>query len=172
MRFLLAISISILLYSCGSAVVTDFDSTTDFTPYNTYNYYPEIQSGLNQLDDRRIMKAVDSVMSSKGWQKSESPQVYVNFFASEFITESSSSIGFGVGSGGGNVGVGVSGGIPVGGNEVNQRFTLDLIDVEKDNLLWQGELDNRFKERATPEQRQAYYFGVITKILKKYPPKK
>lgn len=171
MRYLILTICTLFLVSCGSAVVTDFDSSLDFTSYNTYNFYPDIQSGLNQLDDRRIIKAIDSLMSAKGWTKSETPQVFVNFFANEFLTESSSSIGFGVGSGGGNVGVGVSGGVPVGGTEVNQRFTIDLIDVEKDNLLWQGELDSRFKERATPQQRQAYYFRVISKILKKYPPK-
>ena len=77
-----------------------------------------------------------------------------------------------MGSGGGNVGVGVSGGIPIGGKVVDQQLTVDFIDVVKDELVWQAVAEGEMKDRATPEQKEAYYFSVIQKILKKFPPEK
>ena len=74
--------------------------------------------------------------------------------------------------GSGNVGLGVSGGIPIGGNTVNQRLTIDIIDASGDlSLAWQVIIDGEVKENATPEQKEAYYFVQIDKALKKFPPK-
>lgn len=164
--------LSIFLVSCGATVTVDYDKQVDFSKYTAYNYYPTIESGLNELDDRRIIKAADSLLRARGFVKSESPQFYINFYARESLSNSRNTIGIGVGSGGGNVGVGVSGGIPIGGKTINQRLTIDFIDVQKDDLIWQAIADGDMKERANPQQKEAYYFSVIQKILSKYPPKK
>ena len=94
-----------------------------------------IDSGLNDLDDKRIQQATDSLLQERGFIKSETPQLYVNFFARESISNSRNTLGIGIGGGGGTVGVGVSGGIPIGGRVVNQQFTMDFIDVSKDDLV-------------------------------------
>ncbi|MGB3343427.1 MAG: DUF4136 domain-containing protein [Aequorivita sp.] len=172
MRFISIFILSIFLLSCGAAVTVDYDKNTDFTRYNSYNFYPTIQSGLSELDDARIMQITDSLMQQRGFVKSESPQFHINFFARESVSDSRSSIGIGVGGGGGNVGVGVSGGIPIGGRTINQQLTMDFIDVEKNDLIWQAVIEGEMRERATPQQKEAYYFSVIQKILKKYPPKR
>jgi hypothetical protein len=70
------------------------------------------------------------------------------------------------------VGVGVSGGIPVGGNVVNQRLTIDFIDAAKDELIWQAIADGELKEKSSAARKESYYWSVLTKIMKKYPPKK
>ena len=66
-------------------------------------------------------------------------------------------IGIGVGTGGSNGSVGVSGGIPVGTDEIEQHLTFDLVDVKKDELIWQAVLEGRFKEYASPTQKRNYY---------------
>lgn len=169
MKFLLILLVPIF-FSCGSAVVVDYDSKTDFSNYTTFNFFPSIDSGLNDLESERIILALDSILPLKGLQKEEEPQLYVNFYVSERITPSRSTLGIGFGTGGGNVGVGISGGIPVGGNEIEQQLTVDLIDVRKDQLIWQGLLNGRFKEMSTPEQKKVYYEKSISKILKQFPP--
>ncbi len=161
-----------LLFSCGATVAVDYDRQVDFSKYNSYNYFPTIDSGLNQLDDGRIMKITDNLMQQRGFVKSETPQIYVNFYARESISNSRNTIDIGIGSGGGNVGVGVSGGIPIGGNVLSQQLTLDFIDVEKDDLIWQAVAEGEMKERVTPQQKEVYYISVLQKILAKYPPKK
>ncbi len=158
------------LYSCGSTVAVDYEKQTNFTQFETYNFYPTIDSGLNDLDDRRIMLTIDSVMAQKGFQKAENPQLLINFFVKELLTNSRNTLGIGIGSGGGNVGIGVSGGIPIGGKEIEQQFTLDLIDANNDALIWQGILNGRYKEKSTPLQKEKYYSAILQKILKKYPP--
>jgi hypothetical protein len=169
MKYLFILLLSILA-SCGSTVAVDFDNQTNFTEFSSYNFYPNIDSGLNDLDDKRIMIAIDSLMAQKGFRKAESPQLLVNFFVKEFLTNSRNTLGIGVGGGGGNMGIGVSGGIPIGGKEIEQQFTLDLIDTNNDALVWQGILNGRYKEKSSPLQKEKYYGGILQKILKKYPP--
>lgn len=172
MKYLVSLLLCVLLISCGTTVGIDYDEATDFSQYTSYNFYPTIDSGLSDLDDKRIMQATDSLLQQRGFVKSETPQLYVNFFASENISNSRNTIGIGVGGGGGNVGVGVSGGIPIGGRVVNQQFTMDFIDVTKDDLVWQAVAEGEYKEKASPRQKEAYYYDTVSKMLKKYPPKK
>ena len=172
MRLVLIFIVAVLIASCGASVSYDYDTKTNFTLYQTYDFYPNISSGLNDLDNIRIMKATDSILQLRGFVKSESPQFLVNFFAKEFITQSNSSIGIGLGGGGSNGSVGVSGGIPVGGNIINQKFTVDFIDNQNDKLIWQAVATDELRVKASPEQKSSYYFNMISKILKGYPPKK
>lgn len=172
MKLLSFLVLSIFLVSCGATVAVDYDKQVDFSTYNSYNYFPTIDSGLNELDDRRIIQITDSLLQERGFVKTETPQLFINFYARESVSNSRNTIGIGVGGGGGNVGVGVSGGIPIGGKKLNQQLTMDFIDVQKDDLVWQAVVDGEMKERATPRQKEEYYFSVIQKILAKYPPKK
>jgi len=171
MKYLLFFVVPFFI-SCGSTVIADYEKGTNFSEYRTYNFYPSIDSGLNELDNKRIMFALDSLMLQKSFQKTEKPQILVNFYAKEVLTSSRNTLGVGIGGGGGNVGIGVSGGIPIGGREVEQQFTLDIIDAQNDALLWQGVLETRYKEKASPEQKEAHYFSIIEKILRKFPPEK
>jgi hypothetical protein len=172
MKIIYALLLSLLLVSCGATVGVDYDKQTDFTQYKSYNYFTTIKSGLNKLDDKRIMQATDSLLQSRGFIKSENPQIRINFFAKENISNSRNTIGIGLGGGGGNIGVGVSGGIPIGGKVVNQELTIDFIDASKDDLIWQAVIDGEYKEKASPEQKEAHYYSVLQKALSKYPPKK
>lgn len=172
MKLLSILVLSIFLVSCGATVAVDYDKQVDFSKYTSYNYFPTIDSGLSELDDNRIVQITDSLLQQRGFVKSETPQLFINFYARESVSRSRNTIGIGVGGGGGNVGVGVSGGIPIGGNVVNQQLTMDFIDVEKDDLVWQAVAEGEMKERATPQQKEAYYVSVIQKILAKYPPGK
>ena len=171
MKLLPILILSILLSSCGATVAVDYDKEVDFSKYNSYNYFPTIDSGLNQLDDSRIMQITDSLLQQRGFVKSDTPQLFINFYARESVSRSRNTIGIGVGGGGGNVGVGVSGGIPIGGRVINQQLTMDFIDVEKDDLVWQAVAEGEMKKRATPQQKETYYVSVLQKILAKYPPK-
>ncbi len=170
-HFLLLVATAILI-SCGATVNYDYDTKTDFSAYKTYGFYPGIDSGLSELDNIRVMKTTDSVLQLRGFVKSENPDFLINFFAKEFITQSSTSIGFGVGGGGHNGGVGVSGGVPVGGDEINQALTVDFIDNKADNLIWQAVGSDELKVKASPSQKDAYYFKLISKIMTGFPPEK
>jgi len=172
MKYLLLLVFTAILISCGATVNYDYDTQTDFSEYKTYNFYPEIDSSLSELDNVRIVKAIDSILQLRGFTRNQDPDFLINFFAKEFITQSSTTIGFGVGGGGHNGGVGVSGGIPVGGDEIKQQLTFDFIDKKADKLIWKAEGDDVLKVKANSSQKDAYYFSLINKMLNEYPPKK
>jgi hypothetical protein len=171
MKYVFVLIISIFLSSCGATLTIDYDSEKDFSEYTSYAFYNDIDSGLDQLADKRIMAAIDRSFEDRDFLKTDYCRFYVNFYASEYLSESRNTLGIGIGGGSGNVGVGVSGGIPIGGNIVNQRLTIDIIDASADqSLAWQVIIEGDLKEKATPEQKEAYYFAEINKALKKFPP--
>lgn len=170
MRILYTLLLSILLFSCGAAVTIDYDSEVDFLKYRTFDFYPDIDSGLSKLDDARIVRITDSLMQQRGFVRSESPQLLINFYAEETISNSRSTIGVGVGQSTGNMNVGVSGNIPIGGRTINQLLTVDFVDAKRDRLIWTAEINGELKERFTFEERNGYYLFVIKKMLAKYPP--
>jgi hypothetical protein len=172
MRNIFFLLLGSLLLSCGATVGVDYDEAIDFSTYTTYDFYPSIDSGLSDLDDKRVMKVADSLLQERGFVKSETPQLYVNFFANEYLSDSANTLGIGIGGGGGNVGVGAGGGIPIGGRVINQQLTFDFIDVAKDDLVWQAVAEDEYKEKASPAKKARYYWGLLAKILKEYPPKK
>jgi len=172
MKYVSVIIISIFLSACGATFTVDYDREKDFSEYTSYEFYNDIDSGLNQLEDNRIKAAIDKSFQERGFMKTDYCRFYVNFYASEYVSESRNTLGIGVGGGGGNVGVGVSGGIPIGGNVVNQRLTIDIVDASSgQSLAWQVIIEGEVKENATPEQWEAYYFAEIDKALTKFPPK-
>lgn len=172
MKSISILVISLFLASCGAVLTVDYDTEKDFSDYNAYQFYDDIDSGLNQLDDKRIKAAIDNSFQKRGFTKTDYCRFYVNFYASEYTSASRNTLGVGVGGGGGNVGVGVSGGIPIGGNVVNQKLTIDIIDASMgQSLAWQVIVEGEIKENATPEQKEAYYFAEIDRALKKFPPK-
>ncbi len=169
MKILSAFFLVIFLISCGASVSVDYDKEINFSKYSTFDFYPNITSSLSDLDDKRIVRISDSLLQLRGFVRSEKPDFYVNFFAHESVSESRNTIGVGLGTGGRNLGVGVSGGIPIGGKSVNQRLTLDFIDVVKDDLIWQAVADGDFKEKSSPAEKEKYYTGILNKMLSKYP---
>jgi hypothetical protein len=172
MKYVSVLIMSIFLSSCGATLTVDYDNKKDFSEYTSYEFYHDIDSGLNQFADDRIKAAIDKSFQDRGFMKTDYCRFYVNFYASEYLSESQNTLGIGVGGGSGNVGVGVSGGIPIGGNVVNQRLTIDIIDASAgQSLAWQVIIQGELKENATPEQKEAYYFAEIDKALKKFPPK-
>lgn len=172
MKYILSCCVLALLYSCGSTVGVDFDTEKDFSEYKTFNFYNPLSSGLNELDEKRIVKITDSLLTAKGMFKSENPQILINFYSKEYLSNSGNTIGVGFGNVGRNTSVGISGGIPIGGKEVNQQLTIDFIDANLDALVWQAQAEGSFKEKSTPEQKVKYYTQILTKVFNKYPPKK
>lgn len=161
--------LTFVLGGCGATVVVDYDSRTDFSNYQSFDFYPDIDSGLSDLDNKRIIRIADSLLQESGFVRSDQPDFLINFYASEHLQNPRSTIGVGVGQSSRHTSIGVSGGIPVGGRVIAQQLTVDFVDRKKDQLFWKAEASGELKERATPEQKEKYYVDVVTKILKKYP---
>lgn len=173
MKRMIFLFVLLLLVSCGGTyTIYDYDEQQDFSIYKTYAFYPEMSSELSDLDQKRLLAVTEVAMQSKGFTKSEIPDIYMNFKTIINKTPSRNSIGVGVGSGSGGVSIGVGGSIPIGGPETFLELTIDFVDVKKDELVWQAIAERRFHPNASPDTRTNFFQKIIEKSLIKYPPKK
>jgi len=169
----LQIVIFLLLFSSCSPIRVnyDFEKTTDFTHYKTYNYYVDMQTGLSELDTKRLISAIETNMKVKGITVSDNPDFLINIRSSEYQEAQRSSVGVGVGGGGGNVGGGVSVGIPIGQSTLNRQVTLEFVDENKTGLFWQAVSQSNLSPNVTPEKREEKLNAIVAEVLSQYPPK-
>ncbi|TBX65345.1 DUF4136 domain-containing protein [Flavobacterium silvisoli] len=164
----------LILTSCSSVRVnSDYDKKVDFTPFKTYAF---LKSGIDKveisdLDKKRILHAIDDAMASKGFTKSESPDLLINFFTKEReqVDVNQFNAGWGYGWG--------YGWNPYfwGGRTTVNRYTegtlyIDLIDAKKKELIWQGEGEGVLTKDTNKKDEVIKEF--VTKILEQYPPQK
>lgn len=171
-RLLLSLLLgSLILSSCASVRVSyDYDKATDYGNYSTYGYYPEMDTGLSQLDTRRLIGAVDSVMRGKGYRMSEEPDFLINIHSASFHEPQRNSVGVGVGGTGRTMGGGVSIGLPLGGSSIKREIVFDLVDQQKDALFWQAVSTSAYRDNAAPSTREKTLHEVVRKVFSRYPP--
>lgn len=173
MKYLSSLLCVFFLVSCSAVRVNyDYDKETDFTNYTTYNYYSDMETGLNELDSKRLLNLLDITLQIKGLMYSEEPDLLINITSESFQTARNTSVGVGLGGSGSNVGGGVSVGIPVGKRNIERRIQFDFVDSKKDELFWQAVSTSTFKENVTPVERDQKMAELIDKVFAKYPPKK
>lgn len=175
MKSLYLFPLLLLLVSCAAINVNyDYDKETDFSAYSTYNYFGDMQTGLSEFDERRLLDAMETTLKEKGMLFSEEPDMLINIQSTVMRGQTNNTVGVGVGGGGigGGVGGGVSVGIPIGRPNETRMLTIDLVDAKKDMLLWQAVSESPFKEQDTPVVKQQKMQELIAKIFAKYPPKR
>ncbi|MCM4168482.1 hypothetical protein KCTC52924_02057 [Arenibacter antarcticus] len=172
MKFALPLLLLLFISSCSAVRVQyDYDNETEFSAYSTYNYYPDMETGLNDLDNRRLMRAIDSTMRAKGLLLSEEPDFYVAIVGRSFQAARKNTVGVGLGGSGRNVGGGLSVGIPVGAAKMEREIRFDFVDSQKDELFWQAVTVSAFNDNSTPEIKEEKLRAIVQKAFEKYPPK-
>ena len=165
--------LALLIVSCAPIRVNyDYDKTTQFTNYKTYNYYSDMKTGLSELDTKRFLDALDAKLTAKGFSLSDSPDFFIDIKSTEYQEVQRQTVGVGVGGGGGNVGGGISIGLPIGQANVNRQITIDFVDETKKQLFWQAVSEYSFNPNMKPEQREERFLAISEKVLSQYPPKK
>lgn len=173
MRLLPVLLFLLITLSCSTPkVLYDYDEQVNFSQFDSYSIYPEMRSGLSQLDERRLISSVETVLNRKGLSESENPDLYLNVYTEEFEEVNRNRLGVGVGGGGGNVGVGISGGIPLGASQTRLRLTFDMINAKDDVLVWQAVVEAGFDFDADPELRQERFNEIVRKAFEEYPPER
>lgn len=163
-----------VLSSCSSiSVNSDYDKKVDFTPYKTYAFHKTgiDKAEISDLDKRRILRSIDEVMASKGFTKSENPDLLISFFTKEReqVNVNQYNAGWGYGWG--------YGWNPYlwGGSSSVSRYTegtlyIDIIDARKKELIWEGEGQGALTKNAEEKDEKVKEF--VSKILEQYPPQK
>lgn len=177
LRLLPLVAAVLLLASCSTVrVASDYDQSTNFNDYKTFAFYkPGIDKAeISDLDKRRILRAIESEMMSKGFTKSEDPAVLVSIFskAKERVDVYQNNFGFNGGWGGFWGGPwGWNGGL---NNNIVSRTTqgtlyIDLIDANKKQLIWQGQGTAPLVS-GNVEKREERIQLIVQEIMEVYPP--
>ncbi|MUU79562.1 DUF4136 domain-containing protein [Winogradskyella endarachnes] len=171
MKNIIFLSVLLVLTSCGSVVNYDYEKSTDFSNYKTYSYYDDMETGLSELDTKRLMRAIDSELKTMGLTRSDNPDFFIDIQSQQVTNRNNSTVGVGVGGGGGRGFGGVSVGIPVGQNQQTREIIIDFVDETKTGLFWQAVSESKYNSNASPEKREAVFAKLVEKVFAEYPPK-
>lgn len=168
----LPVLIVFFIVSCAPIRVNyDYDKSTNFSLYKTYNFYSDINTGMSELDSKRLFDVLNQSLQNKGFERTETPDFYIDIQSSEYQKNNRNAVGVGVGGSGRNVGGGISIGIPVGQTNTNRIIQFDFVDENGKGLFWQAVSEGSFNPNATPENREAQLKAIVEKVLEGFPPK-
>lgn len=173
----------LFLSSCTSVqVLSDYDKDANFNGYKSYAFYKTgiDKAQISDLDKKRILRAIETEMGSRGFVKSENPDILVSMFTKEreqvdIYNNYWGGGGFGWGWNpyfwGGGFGPGLGWG---GGNNVSTRtegsLYIDLIDAKNKELVWQGRGIGTLNNTKNIEKKEIRIKEFVSEILKAYPP--
>ncbi|TMM52192.1 DUF4136 domain-containing protein [Maribacter algarum] len=184
---ILALPLFVLLFlsSCTSVrVLSDYDRDANFGSYKSYAFYKTgiDKAQISDLDKKRILRAIETEMGTKGFVKSENPDILVSIFTKEreqvdVYNNYWGGGGFGWGWSpwywGGGFGPGWGWGWG-GGNNVSTRtqgsLYIDLIDAKSKELVWQGKGDGTLNNTKNIEKKEMRIKEFVAEIMTQYPP--
>ena len=157
----------------------DYDRDVDFAALKTYKFAEEVsQLPLNDLNKDRLLKAVVTQLQAKGFTEAENPDVLIDLVltAQQKQTATATSTGMGgMGGYGRRGGYGYGGGFSTTQISYNDytvgTLFVNMIDVSKEQLIWQGRAEKTVSEGASAEKREKNINNAAAKIFSKYPPK-
>ena len=163
----LLVTSACLLYA---AVRTDYDHKADFSRYHTYSWIG-VQAGSSIWQDR-IMQAVDSALSAKGWSKVGSGgDAAVSAFGR--VTERDTLETFYNGFPGWGWRAGWWGGMGTTTTQVVPErvgsLTVDVFDGGTKQLIFRGEATDTLSEHADKNDKKMDH--AVDDMFKKFPPR-
>jgi len=174
-KLLFPFFILIIAVSCSSIKVSsDYDKTAGFSAYKTYTFTQEaLNIQLDDLNKNRLINAVTSELSAKGFTKAESnPDVLIDIKikAEQKQTATATS------SGGYGGGYGYRWGGGFSTTQINYdtyidgTLFIDMIDASKKQLVWQGRGTKTIDQDANQDKREKNINYAVKQIFMKYPP--
>ncbi|MCK5442768.1 MAG: DUF4136 domain-containing protein [Maribacter sp.] len=169
--------ILLFLGSCTSVrVLSDYDKEANFDGYTSYAFYKTgiDKAHISDLDKKRILKAIDAEMSSRGMTKSQNPDILISIF-----TKEREQVDVYTNYWGGRYGWGWSPwywgpGYHGNGTSVSTRtqgsLYIDLIDAENKELVWQGKGIGTLSNTKNIAKKEERIREFVTEILQQYPP--
>ncbi|MGB3146108.1 MAG: DUF4136 domain-containing protein [Maribacter sp.] len=171
-----------LITSCTSVrVLSDYDQKANFNEYKSYAFYKTgiDKAEISDLDKKRILRAIEAEMSSRGFVKSENPDLLVSIFTKEQERVDVYNNNFGWGgmwgwgynpwAWGPGFGWGGFGGRSVSTSTQGSLY-IDLIDTEKNELVWQGKGEGTLANTSNVAKKEERINEFVSQILEQYPP--
>ncbi len=168
----LLLLLAVGMTSCSTVkVASDYDQNVDFNQYKSFAFFkPGIdKADISDLDKKRILRAIEDEMISKGFTKSEEPDLLISIFTKtkeNINIYQNNRFGYGYGWGWNPWFWGA------GANTVSTTsegtLYIDLIDSEGKELVWQGMGTAALAKEVNKKQERIN--EIVEKIFEKYPP--
>jgi hypothetical protein len=178
-RGLAAAALLAIVAGCATKpqIRTQSAPNLDIARYSTYGFMEKPstdKAGYTTLTTRYLQEAVAREMDARGYRRSESPDLLINFnVAEKDKVESRPGPNVGVGYGGWGWRRGYAWGVGLGGyNDVRSvtegSLTVDLVDRSRNELVWSGTAVGRLTKAALDKPQPAIEQAVDL-IFDKYP---
>ena len=168
-----------ILFSCDSIrVSSDYNENINFSNLKTYAFSKQGIDGvkINDIDKKRILKAIDIELYNKGFRKSSiDPDFIINFFTktNQKINYYPSNNYYGsmVQSPYSGIGHYTSSWHLNSFNYNEGVLFIDIVDNKKNELVWQG-IGKGYIYSDKPEKKGEKINAMVKKILLQFPPEK
>ncbi|WP_027077676.1 DUF4136 domain-containing protein [Maribacter antarcticus] len=182
---LLPVFALVFLSSCNAVrVLSDYDEKANFSSYNSYAFYKTgiDKAQISDLDKKRILRAIETELSTRGFIKSDSPDILINIFTKEQERVDIYNNNFGMGGWGGFGGWGMGGlgwgpglGWGWGGGNFVSTSTegslyIDLVDTQSKQLVWQGKGEGTLANTKNIQKKEQRIKEFVSQIMEQYPP--
>ncbi len=183
---ILALPVMALLFlsSCVSVrVLSDYDKDANFKEYKTYAFYKTgiDKAHISDLDKKRILKAIEAEMSSRGMVKAQDPDLLISIFTKEreqvdvYNNYWGGMYGWGWspyywGGYGYGYGPGWGWNSPSVSTSTQGSLYIDLIDTKNKELVWQGKGVGTLNNTKNIEKKEERIREFVNEILQQYPP--
>ena len=192
---LFALTILVLMSGCGSSkILSDKDSTVDFSKFKTFEYYGWAEHSdklLSPFDKERIEEAFGRELAKrglKGVQKSAGGDLLITLYIVTVdktrTTANTTSMGMGMSMGYGGYGYGYryggyGPGYGWGGGTSHTTYSehdytvgtliIDVYDAKEKKLIWEASITDTINEKT--RGREARIDKVVMYMMKEYPVK-
>jgi len=159
--------------SCSSVkVATDYDREANFNNYQSFAFYkPGIDKAeVSDLDKKRILRAIDAEMKTKGFIKTEEPDLLVSIFTKTQENVNIYQNNFGRGYGWGWSPWYWGSGYNTVSRTTEGTLYIDLIDAKSLELVWQGMGTGALS--TDMEHKIERINEIVKEVLEQYPPEK
>ena len=183
MKRIVLLVFACVLAACGPSIKVsyDYDGQADFAKYKTYAFSEDaLKLPVNDLNRDRLLRAIETELTAKGFSKSENPDVLVDLHvrAEQKTEATATTTGSGMYGGyyGGPGRYGYGGGFTT--TQINYNdyiegtLIVDMIDKSTEKIVWQGRGTKTVDENASAEKRETNINTGVKMIFAKYPPAK
>ncbi len=176
MKKLITIGLLASMMACSTTKVSyDYDKQADFSQYQTYSYSEAATDlPIQELNQARLLRAIDQEMTARGFTKSESPDVLVDLHVrAEQKRDATATTTYNGGMYGNPWRWGYGGGFSTTQVNVNEyvegTLFINVVDTEMEKIVWQGIGTKTLSEDISPEKREENINKAVSKIFENYP---
>lgn len=159
-----------LIACSGIKTFTDYDEHIELNSFDTFSFYEEMDTGMSELDEKRVSRAIHDYLEEKGFKTEEDSKFKINFYAETHERSQRHNMHIGIGAIGTHVGGNIGSGIPIDSHQKILSLTVEFVDAETNQLFWQGVSEGKIVPSRTPEERSQFIEKMVNKLLKGYPP--